>query len=377
MGGHPYTAEQEAVFKKQLETLECLASEMGSIKRRPKLDQEAMAEEGGWMDAVEVVYFVNKVVTAAQHTLKAAGSLGASSPKVAWQLHDALLVAFNFGYMPPLRPSVIVTVRHHDAALPCPSRCQAAGCSIKGCKGNRLELLPAGGYLLVLPHHKNARRWGNKVVRFTLPSELTWLVQAWASHGWGRLRAHDAVDTLFFNSHGTPLTTTTLANKWNQLLQGQGFSVHLPPRRLRHIFAAHRMENPDVPGPSHEHAAVVMGNSVTAWKRHYHTMHDHLGAQQAVDRMTEYREACLKAMGAKPAEMAALEAGERVAEAVVLFQLEEEEGEEDEEEAIARAQREREEAYLDAVDLASADTEGEEEDSLEDWEWSEDESLGA
>ena len=370
MRGQPYTAEQEESFRKQLETLETMAREMGSIRHRPKRDQESMAEEGGWMDAVEVVYFVNKVVTAAQAALGAAGRLGASTPQVAWQLHDALLVAFNFGYMPPLRPSVIVTVRHHDAALPCPSLCLAAGCSIRGCRGNRLELTPAGRYLLVLPHHKNARRWGNKVVRFTLPSELTWLVQAWASHGWGRLRAHAAVDTLFLNSQGLPMTTTALGSKWNQLLRGQGLSVHLPPKRLRHIFAAHRLEHPEVPGPSHEHAAVVMGNSVTAWKRHYHTMHDHLGAQQAVDRMTQYREACLKAMGAKPAELAALEAGEREAEAVELFELEEEEEEEDEGEALARAAQEVEEAYLDAVDQASADTE---EESEEEWEWSEDE----
>lgn len=345
---------------------------MGSIKHRPKLDKEAMVADGTWLDAVEVVYFVNKVVTAAQQALQRVGSLAASSQQVLWQLHDALLVAFNFGYMPPLRPSVIATVRHHDAALPCPSLCQAAGCTIQGCKGNRIELAPGGGYILILPHHKNARRWENKVVRFSLPSDLTWLVQAWASHGWGRLRAHTAVDTLFLNAHGSPLTTTTLSNKWNQLLKGEGVTAHLPPRRLRHIFAAHRMENPDIPGPSNEHAAVVMGNSLTAWKRHYHTMHDHLGAQQAVDRMTEYREACLKAMGAKPAEMAALEAEERAPEVVELFGLEEEEGGEDEEEGIKRAEREWEEIYLDAVDLASADIVEEDEDtSVDELEWSE------
>ena len=370
MQGAAYTPDQEAAFQQQLTTLEGLSSEMGTIKRRPKLDQEAMEAEGGWLDAVEVVYFVNKVVSDAKVALEAVSTRWAPSTELAWKLHDALLVAFNFGYMPPLRPSVVSSVRHPDASTPNAHLCQAAGCSIQGCKGNRLEEGDAGVYSLVLPHHKNARRWGNKVVRFALPSELSWLLQAWLQRGWGLLRAHPAVDTLFLNTRGGALTPTTLRSKWQSLLQGEGHSVHLPPKRLRHVFAAHRMENPEVPGPSNEHAAVVMGNSVTAWRRHYHTMHDHLGAQQAVDRMTAYREACLKAMGAKAAEVAALEAGERVHEVVELFDLEEEEEEEDERAALAKASQECDDVYLDAVDLASVDLEGLETSEEEDRHWS-------
>jgi len=77
-----------------------------------------------------------------------------SNQATARAVHDALLATFQFGYMPPLRQSIMITLQHPSHA----NQCYDEACNRPGCKGNRLEALPDGSYLFTIPHHKNLQR---------------------------------------------------------------------------------------------------------------------------------------------------------------------------------------------------------------------------
>ncbi len=77
-----------------------------------------------------------------------------SSKATARAVHDALLATFQFGYMPPLRHAILITLQHPSHV----NKCYDDACTRPGCKGNRLEALPDGSYLFTILHHKNLQR---------------------------------------------------------------------------------------------------------------------------------------------------------------------------------------------------------------------------
>lgn len=384
--GTPYAPDQEATYAKQVEVVTGVANQLGPIKRNPKADQDQMEAEGGWLDAQHVVYFSSKVVDGAKGALSLAGGaqcmrIGPAAP-TAWKVHDALLVAFMFGYLPPIRPSVLISITHPATERVRPEVCKAVGCTLKNCKGNRIMRCPTG-YELHLPHHKNGRKWNRKVVHFRLPPELNPLLQAWVEYGWSYLKKGPHVHTLFLNNRGERLTFGSLGTKWKAMLRDAGIQACFPPRRLRHIFVTSRLENPEQPGPQAEHAAVVMGNSVKAWRKHYHTMHEQHGAQTAVDDMKSYRQACLEKLKEKHSEVEALLKEERrasgapVGSAASMAQALEQLDfkcvgvmeEEEEEEELERAMQLEAEDVMDAIDAGDAEFQEESE------QWDEDDDL--
>lgn len=73
--------------------------------------------------------------------------------KQARQMHDGALAAMQAGYLPPLRPSVVMTLKHPDFAQ---EACGRAGCHYQSCCGNRLVWKAGHTQLeLVVMHHKN------------------------------------------------------------------------------------------------------------------------------------------------------------------------------------------------------------------------------
>ena len=66
------------------------------------------------------------------------------------------------------------------------------------------------------------------------------------------------------------------------------------PQRLRHIYVTERLEaEEDAPGPSHEGAALAMGNSVRQWAQSYQLNRDQAKIQKAVNKMPAWRESML------------------------------------------------------------------------------------
>ena len=106
--GTPYSLEQEIRHQQQVDCLRSMANQLGSIKHSSKPDQKLLQEQGKWMDAVEVVMFVEKLTKAAKDQLTAlpAGVFLTAPPRdplhmlSALMVHDAVLASFNFGIPP-------------------------------------------------------------------------------------------------------------------------------------------------------------------------------------------------------------------------------------------------------------------------------------
>lgn len=143
-----------------------------------------------------------------------------------------------------------------------------------------------------LPHSPPTRRWGNHPISYTAPPDLVPLLELYVTKV-HRLVASAGERMLFIqHSSGAALNLSRLNTAWRNLLAMGEVQAMFPPRRLRFIFFSDRMENPDVPGPSNEGAAAASANNVAAWTRYYVKHYKGMRAQQAVDAMREYREAC-------------------------------------------------------------------------------------
>jgi hypothetical protein len=118
------------------------------------------------------------------------------------------------------------------------------------------------------------------------------LMETWVGKGQPQI-AQPGVSALFVTASGQPMAQGDVARVWQKQLAEAGKPV-FPPQRLRHIFVEDRLDNPGVPGPSHEDAAMVMGNSLRQWKTKYHRTYAAKRAQQAVQDMKQYREACME-----------------------------------------------------------------------------------
>ena len=337
--GTPYSLEQEMRHQQQVDCLKSMANQLGSIKHSSKPDQKLLQEQGKWMDAVEVVMFVEKLIKAAKDQLAAlpADVFLTAPPRdplhmlSALMVHDAVLASFNFGYLPPIRPSCICSIVHPQLIGNNPHRsCSDAGCQVRGCRGNYLEHLGGHDFKLVLPHHKNQQRWGNQVISFNLPLEMGQLLSIYCFQVWPFLRGDTSVPTLFMNKSGTAMHPRQLCAYWKRMLADAGAAGLFPPKMLRHIFTTHRLEHPEVPGPSNEHAAIVMGNSVEAWVKHYHRNHQNWAAQEAVDNMAVYRVAVLQQVQHHKKEVEAAyvqpRSQQEIAAMAGRFEFEEEEG---------------------------------------------------
>ncbi len=66
--------------------------------------------------------------------------------------------------------------------------------------------------------------------------------------------------------------------------------TYLPLNKYRSVFVTDRLERPDVPGPSNEGAAIIMGNSVRQWHASYWPTRRQTQARQAVEGMEAYRQ---------------------------------------------------------------------------------------
>lgn len=124
--------------------------------KTPKPTSDELKEKGQWMDSVELVSFVDKVITSAAPDIDAFldGSISAEdATEAAIRVRDAVWAALSYGYLPPIRASCL-----YSTLLPTwGTCCSHEACHVSGCMGNRLtRVLTADGpaYGLRLPHHK-------------------------------------------------------------------------------------------------------------------------------------------------------------------------------------------------------------------------------
>ena len=89
-------------------------------------------------------------------------------------VHDAALLSFLFGHLPPFRVGCILEMHPPGFLGPCTNK----DCTNKArCKGNRI-FETEGGFNMHLPHHKEEKQSGYyKAMPFLLPQSMVPLLQ--------------------------------------------------------------------------------------------------------------------------------------------------------------------------------------------------------
>ena len=268
-----------------------------------------LQEQGRWLDAGVLMVEVKHVVDGA---LQALSQGGAWTVNLAAQVMNAALCALCFGYVPPIRPSIIISLVLPGYLGPCIHQdCQHPRC----CKGNRLEYGPNGdSLLLVAPHHKNTKRWKGKVISFELPPELFTLLHAHIQGGHVVLTrclpdGQGEVDPRVFvlESTGQPLSPANVSQLWCRTALSR-VQARFGPQMCRSIFVHERRSSGRVGGPEDDAAAHVMGNSLSTWDAVYDRSYDRRRAQGAVDAMQQWRAGVLADAAVRAAAVAAVEA---------------------------------------------------------------------
>lgn len=148
--------------------------------------------------------------------------------------------------------------------------------------GNRLEELPLAGSLVAAPqykvfnpHHKNSHRGVQGITvtipEFSLPHQL---LPIYLNHARPQLllmgEAQRGPPELLLTNSGRAFTVKTWGPWWMSFQERNGAPLpHVTYHDLRHVFATDRLEQPGIPGPSNEGAAMLMNNTVRQWKGTY------------------------------------------------------------------------------------------------------------
>ena len=211
----------------------------------------------------------------------------------------ALLGCCSFGYLPPLRVSLLASLLLPDS----PPRCMHANCTAPAaCMGNRLSRKGDGvglRYGVHFAHHKNELVWGGLAIAFEMPAELTNLLEYHATIGHSLLTSPHGMDEepfVFVSEYdGRPMGPKTISY-WLKGLMESLVGASITPQRLRHLFVTDRRERGGE-GPSDRGAAYLMGNSVLQWDRVYDVNFGQREAQGAVEAMAAWRQGLLAPEG--------------------------------------------------------------------------------
>ena len=268
---------------------------------RVKPDCFSMISSGKWASAKDLVQCFEQArlnilaVVQNWHSVYPTHSLTLQD---AQQLQDVLLVNFMFGYLPPTRLLGIMTMTLPSSQPACLLQHCRMG---PGCKGNRLER-QGPNITLIMPHHKNAARWGHAIV-IQLPAPLAELCVLYIEQAIPTLHRQLPISQehgrVFFRKKGGAFTGT-FSPHFQKVLHNLGLpmSVHIPPQNLRHIFVVERRGAHAVSGPDDVGASMLMGNCASTWTMHYQTSRwDGQQAQEATQAMSGWRAAMLEGSG--------------------------------------------------------------------------------
>ena len=259
---------------------------------RATKDPATLAAAGKWMSAADLVHLIHTSQQDAEADMQQYGV----TVETSRDLHDAALGGMTFSHLPPIRLSCLRELVVPEYTGPC----LHADCKVAGCEGNRLYTISTSPLLMriKLPHHKNARKWGQSVIVFDLPSALAELVHSYLGAPRRALLEYhlligDSCPHVFMDMHGRGFADAVLTVYWQKWMVSHG-GVAMNPSMCRQVFVEERQSNNAVAGPSNQGAAMVMGHNVQQWFKWYDMQYYPRLAQNAVDSMDTWRTAMLQ-----------------------------------------------------------------------------------
>ncbi|EFJ39140.1 hypothetical protein VOLCADRAFT_101316, partial [Volvox carteri f. nagariensis] len=288
-------------------------------------------DDDGLPSKSEVLSFVRALWDKAQAMLEkdlaAAGPDGPVTYSTAVLLMHALLAEMISGvYIPPVRLSVLSTLMVSGMQT-----CKQQDCFQMDCRGNNLvEVIPVAragagadgshgassssrssssrGRRLVMEtiHHKTERFKKDEALRIVLPSTLSQHIRTYTEYARpALLNMNPSIDDaskeppfLFLDRKGRPVAgvDAPFTDEWKliQRKYGAPWPTVFCPMKFRHLHATVRFKDlVDNVADQEEEAlagdALVMGNSVAVWRRHYIKGRDSIVAQKAVGQLGRWR----------------------------------------------------------------------------------------
>ena len=170
---------------KLLDWLKTFSSQIArNMRPNPTKGLEALQDEGKFMPAEQLLPLVLAVRERALALADIALGPAATGPRrvaAAKAIHDACLVCMLFGFLPPLRPSCVVSTLRPGCS---PQLCLHPDCQHPTlCAGNRLVWRQQYGssepmLVAVFSHHKNEGKWAKAgPIECPIPYEVTQLVK--------------------------------------------------------------------------------------------------------------------------------------------------------------------------------------------------------
>jgi hypothetical protein len=291
------SAANEARLKGYVEWLQKMKEQINQNlvdNREGRAGVADLVAQKRWLEPEQLLVEVHHVVQGALQALQRGQQ---PSDELAARIMHALMCGMCYGYVPPLRPSVLRTLVLPGYRGPCICR----GCDRRReCKGNRLVRLEGGGWRLIAPHHKNAKRWGGRLIQYDLPQELCTLLDAHAEWGHARLawvvqegQQQPTPNVFVMATSGEALKSSQVSQVWCREALAR-VDVRFGPQMCRSIFVHERRSADRVEGGlEDEAAAFCMGNTVSTWDAVYDKNYDRRRAQGAVDCMGPWREKVL------------------------------------------------------------------------------------
>ena len=296
-----------------LEQLATLQAQLGhNLQPLPATSLAQQQQQGKWMEPERLLMCITKVHEHAQQLLPGPGPGQAFVSRAqAVTIMEACLCCSLFGYLSPMRPSILITLQQPSYEGPClwPS-CQHKDT----CQGNRLEWVVEPGsssssrwgqLRLVAPHHKTSNHAKERAISFTLPADLLPLYSYHLQAGLGKvweLHTHvvdDEVElppSVFINPNTCKqLVPQQVSQVWSRVVLPDGFAFG--PQTARAAFTTLVREDARLTGVSapfvESAAAEVMGNSLVVWDGVYDRLLKCRQAQEAINTMTQWRQGVL------------------------------------------------------------------------------------
>jgi len=284
----------------------------------PKPSKEALEQQGRWLKPNMLLVCMCRLYNEAAALVQQQAEPD-DEPVVstAVQVMHTIMCCFLFGFVPPLRPSIVVSLQ-----LPSwEGGCTMQGCKIQDCKGNRLERVQGSTDLrLVAPHHKNSNRAKAQEISYLLPHEMTSMLEhhirsglpVVQSVGRRHRRQQQQLGGVFITQGGGPVHPNNMSLIWKKTVMPAG--VSLPPRDAWHVHvtgfrAAAAARAAAGPADFEEGGTYGMGNSLDMWNKVYDRDYKDRQVQSTIEHLRQWRQQVMSETreeeGPQPAVLAA------------------------------------------------------------------------